>query len=94
MGQSSMLEEDRAMEEVAEAPGDDPTDHQMAETVPLEKVAVAVETGPGDVPLGPLLETAVTIRLTAATEIHSSIVYSMVLPRTETMLMDLAQFSQ
>ena len=89
-----MLEEDRAMEEMAEAPSGDPTDHQMAETVPLEEVAAAMETGQGDVPLGPRLETAVTIRLTAATEIRSSLVYSMVLPRTEMMLMDLAQFSQ
>ena len=89
-----MLEEDRAVGETAVAPSADLIDHQMAETVPLVEVAAAMEMGPGDVPRDPQLETAVATRLTEATEIHSAIVYSMVLPRTETMLMDLAQFSR
>ena len=53
MGQSAMLEEDRAVEETAVAPSADLTDHQMAETVPLVEVAAAMEMGPGDVPQDP-----------------------------------------
>ena len=88
-----MLGEDRAAGEMAEGPSDDPTDHQLVETVPLGEVAADMEMGLGEVPPGPRLETAVTIHLMAATGIHSSIAYSMS-PRTEMMLMDLARFSQ
>ena len=89
-----MLEEDRAVEEMAEAPSADLADHQVAEAVPLVEVAAEMEMGLGDVPRGPQLETVVAARPTAATEILSSRVYLTELPRTEMMMMDHALFSQ
>ena len=94
MGQSSMLEEDRAVEEMAVVPSADLADRQVAEAVPLVEVAADMEIGLGDVPRGPQLETVVAARPTTATEILSSRVYSMELPRTEMMMMDHAPFSQ
>ena len=89
-----MLEEDRAVEEMAVVPSADLADHQMAEAVPLVEVATEMEIGLGDVPRGPQLETVVAARLKAATEILSSRVYSTELPKTEMMMMDHALFSQ
>ena len=88
-----MLEEDKAVEEMAVVPSADLADHQMAEAVPLVEVAMETEIGPGDVHQGPQLEMAVAVRLTMATEILSR-AYSTELPKMEAMMMDHALFRQ
>ena len=93
MGQFTMLEEDKAVEEMAVVPSADLAYHQMAEVVPLVEVATEMEIGLGDVPRGPQLEMVVAARLTRATEILSR-VYLTELPKTEVMMMDHALFSQ
>ena len=58
MGQFTMLEEDKAVEEMAVVPSADLADHQMAEAVPLVEVATEMEIGRGDVLPNRLLQKA------------------------------------
>ena len=94
MERLSILGEDRATDEMVEAPSDDPINHRMVETVPLGEEAAAMEADLGEVRRGPRQEMAMVIHPMGVAEIHSSTAYLMVLPRMETMLMDLAEFNQ